>query len=47
MNREQRLNDVKNVIFKGGTPSWYGADLRQLKSPVLDRWLESEALIQP
>jgi hypothetical protein len=43
MSREQRLNEVENVIYKGGTPSWYGANLRQLKSPCLDQWLVSSS----
>ena len=41
MSKVQRLNDVENVIFKGGTPGWYGTNLRRLKSPCLDQWIET------
>ncbi len=36
---ERRLSDVRDGLFSGGAPGWYGANLRQLRSQFLEEWL--------
>lgn len=38
-DRDRRLDDVRNGIFKGGPPDWYGANLRDLRSRLVEDWL--------
>ena len=35
---DQRLNDLKE-LFDGGCSSWYGANLRELRSMIVEDWL--------
>ncbi len=43
---DQRFNDL-NELFDGGASSWYGANLRELRSRLVEDWLASPELPPP